>query len=164
VFIVADGAHTQIQCLACHDLETGLSSAKGANTNCIQCHPNDALQASSHVGVRSLTGKAYAYEDRVPSFCLQCHPSGVAGKHPDDRFPRTTVHAVPCESCHDRTAGPDTMGANTTCTDAACHSVPSIELKEGHSGEPYLTDRGDGTSRNFCLLCHPNGKSEEHSQ
>jgi len=57
VFGIVSGAHAQIACLGCHDLASGQSSHLGANTNCIQCHPDDATQREGHVGVTTLTSE-----------------------------------------------------------------------------------------------------------
>jgi hypothetical protein len=155
VFGIARGAHANIACLGCHDLASGQPSKLGANTNCIQCHPDDADQRDGHVGVTMLTGEPYRYLASVANFCLSCHPAGIADKHPDDKFARTRNHAVPCEQCHDRTAGPDTKGGNVTCVDARCHhTLQQVEGSEGHTGQKWLNSRGDGSSRHFCHDCH----------
>ena len=155
VFGIVSGAHAQIACLGCHDLASGQSSHLGANTNCIQCHPDDATQREGHVGVTTLTSEPYRYLADVPSFCLQCHPAGTADIHPDNKFARTGNHAVPCEQCHDRTTGLDTKGGNVTCVDARCHhTLQAVEGGEGHSGTKWLNSRGNGTSRHFCHDCH----------
>lgn len=162
VFIIASGTHSDIKCLACHDLDRGASKA-GANTNCTQCHPNDKKQQDDHSGVISVTGAPYQYLDGTPSFCLTCHPDGRAGKHPDAKFPRTGDHAVACESCHLRQAGPDTAGMNTTCVDSGCHHTLAWSDASGEHTKlaSYPTVRGDGASQHFCLdsRCHPSGKS-----
>jgi hypothetical protein len=154
VFRIATGAHTSIACLGCHDLATGQPSKLGANTNCLACHPDDAAQRAGHVGVTMLTGEPYRYLAGVANFCLQCHPAGIAERHPDDKFARTGRHAVPCEQCHDRTAGPDTKGNNVTCVDARCHTVQDVQGGEGHVGQKWMNALGDGSNRHFCHNCH----------
>ncbi|HEU4732613.1 MAG TPA: hypothetical protein VFT22_32180 [Kofleriaceae bacterium] len=155
VFLITAGPHASIACLSCHDLASGLPSRQGANTNCIQCHPDDAGQRDSHVGATSPTGAPYAYLASVPSFCLACHPAGTAEGHPDDLFRRRDHHAVPCGDCHDRSAGPDTRGANVTCVEARCHhTVAWAAGVDAHHTAAYATALGDGTSRNFCHRCH----------
>jgi hypothetical protein len=155
VFVMATGAHNPIACLDCHDLDAGKPSKAGANTNCIQCHPDDAHQRDSHVGVTDAVNAPYAYRPDVVNFCLQCHPSGQADKHPDNLFARTGNHNVPCASCHDRTSGPDTKGRNVTCVDARCHhTLGFADRVEDHQSAKYSAARGDGTSRNFCHQCH----------
>ena len=47
-FIIAQGPHAPIACQGCHDLAGALPSKQGANTNCIQCHPNDAHPCGGH--------------------------------------------------------------------------------------------------------------------
>lgn len=156
-FVIATGPHAPFACQGCHDLASAQPSKLGANTNCIQCHPNDAKQAAGHVGVTTVAATPYAYLAGVPNFCLQCHPAGTADVHPDNLFARTLNHAVPCEQCHDRTAGPDTKGANVTCVDARCHHTLAYSdtMIHDHIELPdYAKKRGDGSSRNFCHQCH----------
>jgi hypothetical protein len=157
VFVIASDPHAPFACQGCHDLATGQPSKAGANTNCIQCHPDDAKQATEHVGVTTVTAAPYAYLASVPNFCLQCHPAGTADVHPDNRFARTADHAVPCEQCHDRTAGPDTKGGNVTCVDARCHHTLTFSdtmIEDHRELSDYATKRGNGKSRNFCHQCH----------
>jgi len=156
VFDVARGAHAGIACLGCHDLATAQPSRLGANTNCIQCHPDDAAQRASHADVVSATSAPYAYLAGVANFCLQCHPAGIADAHPEKLFARTGDHAVPCGDCHDRTAGPDTKGGNVTCVASKCHhTLTSSDMIGDHvETADYATQRGNGASRNFCHHCH----------
>jgi hypothetical protein len=156
VFVIASGPHAPFACQGCHDLASGQPSKAGANTNCIQCHPDDAKQATEHIGVTTVASAPYAYLASVPNFCLQCHPAGTADAHPDNLFARTGNHAVACADCHDRTAGPDTKGANVTCVDAKCHHTltTSDAIKDHRETADYTTLRGNGTSRNFCHQCH----------
>lgn len=157
VFIIAQGPHSPIACLDCHDLASAQPSKLGANTNCIRCHPDDTNQEEVHVGLTSVANVPYAYQASAPNFCLQCHPAGTADKHPDNLFARRGEHAVPCAQCHDRTAGPDTKGANVTCVESRCHHTASdveTHAPEPHSGARYIAAKGDGTSRNFCHQCH----------
>lgn len=154
-FITVTGAHAQIACQDCHDLAAAQPSKLGANTNCIQCHPNDARQIEAHAGVTSVANTPYAYLSDVPSFCLQCHPAGLADRHPDDKFALRGDHAVPCAQCHDRSAGKDSKGANVTCVESRCHhTVGEVDGGEGHTGSDYVNARGNGNSRNFCHQCH----------
>ncbi len=167
VFIIDSGVHTNIKCLVCHDLDQGEDSTKGANTNCLQCHPNTAALDTSHQGVLSVTGAPYQYVDTAVHFCLDCHPDGRAPKHPDNLFPRTNNHNVACASCHVRTDGSDVMGMNTTCTDSACHHT--LSWSDGrHNGDVgrYGTVRGNGGNKHFCLDsgCHPDGLTHDNVQ
>jgi hypothetical protein len=155
VFVIATGPHTPIACQGCHDLASGQPSALGANTNCIQCHPDDAKQAADHIGVTTVANAPYAYLTGVANFCLACHPSGTADAHPDQLFARTGDHAVACGDCHDRAAGPDTKGGNVTCVSAQCHhTLSQSDTIEDHGTTDYTTARGAGASRNFCHQCH----------
>jgi hypothetical protein len=155
VFVIASGKHTSIACLGCHDLDSGQPSAKGANTNCLSCHPDDQALRDGHAGVTTATDAPYQYLADVPNFCLSCHPAGTADVHPDNKFKRTGDHNVPCGQCHDRTAGSDTKGANVTCVEAHCHhTVQAVTGGEGHTGAAWTSAVGNGMSRNFCHQCH----------
>src|SRR5262249_2907885 len=155
VFGIATGAHANIACLGCHDLASGQPSKLGANTNCLQCHPDDAAQRDGHAGVTMVTGEPYRYLASVANFCLTCHPAGTADVHPDDKFARTRDHAVPCEQCHDRTAGADTKGANVSCVAAMCHhTLSESDPIPDPATTKSQTARGNGASRNFCHQCH----------
>lgn len=154
-FIMAKGAHAPIACLDCHDLASGQPSKAGANTNCIQCHPDDARQRDAHDGVVSAVSTPYAYLASVPNFCLPCHPAGTADKHPDSLFRLRGDHAVPCADCHDRKAGRDAKGQNVTCVDARCHHTLGVANGiDEHRTSDYVTARGNSTSKNFCHQCH----------
>ncbi|MGN6107488.1 MAG: hypothetical protein ACTHU0_20430 [Kofleriaceae bacterium] len=155
-FPIASSAHRGIGCITCHDLEAGASRA-GANTNCIQCHPDDARQRSSHQGAQGPAGQPYAYSTAQRNFCLTCHPDGRARNHPDDRFPRTGDHQAACTTCHDRASGPDTGGRNTTCLGSGCHSIGRMDDKHDDVSR-YPAERGDASNRHFCLACHPSGQ------
>ncbi|MGE0404564.1 MAG: hypothetical protein AB7T06_48085 [Kofleriaceae bacterium] len=162
-FPIAAGPHRDAKCLVCHDLDSTQPSTAGANTNCIQCHPDDSEQKSGHVGATSLTGTPYSYDSATPNFCLSCHPKGQAGKHPDNKFPRSGPHSVPCLSCHIRADGPDDDGGNTSCVESGCHHTLSWSDRE-HDGEVgnYASRRGDGSNKHFCLAsgCHPDGRKD----
>jgi hypothetical protein len=154
-FVIQQGPHAPIACVDCHVLDGAKPSKQGANTNCIQCHPDDAHQRDSHVGLTSPTNAPYAYLDATPNFCLTCHPAGTADHHPDALFALRKNHEVPCADCHDRAAGPDTKGRNVTCVDAKCHHTLSVSDQiEEHLESDYRSARGDGTSRTFCHQCH----------
>lgn len=154
-FIITTGPHQPIACVACHELDGARPSKAGANTNCNQCHPDDTRQRASHVGLLNLTGAPYAYLSDTPNFCLSCHPAGTADHHPDQLFALTDKHAVACASCHDRTSGPDTRGANVSCVDSKCHHTLSESDKISHHRDSdYQTARGTGANRAFCHQCH----------
>jgi hypothetical protein len=155
VFVIAQGPHAQLECQGCHDLATALPSKLGANTNCVQCHPDSTALTAQHVGVTLFVDKPYSYEAAVPNFCLECHPAGLRELHPNKAFALKTNHAVPCGECHDRTAGPDAKGANVTCVDARCHhTVKATDGTDGHKDGDYQKSRGKGTDRTFCHDCH----------
>ena len=155
VFVIAEGPHAPTACLDCHDLAAARPSKQGANTNCLQCHPNDAKQIESHTGIDALIGRPYAYTASVLNFCLDCHPAGTADVHPGARFALRSNHAVPCADCHDRSVGKDKGGGNVTCVESRCHhTVRATDGTEGHEGSAYQNARGNGSSRNFCHQCH----------
>ncbi|TMQ28622.1 MAG: hypothetical protein E6J90_00235 [Deltaproteobacteria bacterium] len=153
-FIIARGAHAGIACLDCHDLAGAQPSKAGANTNCLTCHPDDATLRDGHDGVTTATDQPFAYLASVANFCLACHPAGTADVHPDNLFARTGSHAVPCNQCHDRRAGPDTKGANVTCVESRCHAISAVQGGEGHLGAKWDQALGNGMRRNFCHDCH----------
>lgn len=155
VFVIAEGPHAPTACLGCHDLAAGKPSKQGANTNCLQCHPNDAKQIDNHTDIEAAIGRPYAYLASVPNFCLDCHPAGTADVHPEKRFALTKDHAVPCADCHDRAVGKDKAGANVTCVESRCHhTLRATDGTEGHEDGDYQKARGNGSSRSFCHQCH----------
>lgn len=158
-FPIAGGPHDAIGCLTCHDLGIAASSVAGANTNCVQCHPDSAALRDGHTGVRGPAGQGYVYTPAVANFCLTCHPTGQANKHPDDRFPRRPPHDAACTSCHDRASGaPDAGGMNTTCLNTGCHALAKEDAEHREEEPRYSELRGDGSNRHFCLGCHPSGR------
>ena len=155
MFVITQGAHANIACQGCHDLSTGLPSKLGANTNCIQCHPDNMPLTTQHVGVTLFVNQPYVYQPTVPNFCVQCHPTGLGEQHPEPAFARTGNHAVVCGDCHDRTRGPDTKGKNVTCIESRCHhTVRATDGTNGHEGGDYDKIRGSGTDPTFCHKCH----------
>ena len=169
-FGIKSGPHTNIKCLTCHDLSSPQPATDGANTNCVQCHADSSSQRTSHAGTTGTQpgGAVVAYADIAyssPNFCLTCHPNGLAGKHPDDKFPRRGEHNAPCVQCHDRTTPPpnntDMMGKNVNCMASGCHSRSRMDSK--HAEEPGTTrynaskNEPQWTLNNFCLDCHPSG-------
>lgn len=170
-FGIESGPHANVKCLVCHDLGSPLPATDGANTNCVQCHPDSSSQRSSHVGATGTQagGAVVAYADiayGAPNFCLTCHPNGLAAKHPDNRFPRSGHHDTPCGHCHDRaTPAPnntDAGGKNVNCMFSGCHNRSQMDSR--HAREPgssrYNASRNkpQWTMNNFCLDCHPNGR------
>jgi hypothetical protein len=157
--------HDDLKCLGCHDLDLAPTSTGGANTNCLQCHPDTADLADAHVGTKGPIGQAYTYAPAVANFCLGCHLDGTARHHPNDKFPRTGPHATSCTSCHDRLSGvPDMAGMNTTCIRSGCHSLAQEDAHHREKGGArYTTVRGDGSNKHFCLDsgCHPDGRKHD---
>ena len=151
--------HTSIACSSCHSdaLTTPTTtSVKGANTDCITCHPNTSTQAQNHVGVTydsgTLVGQPYAYLSSTPNFCLACHPNGLAVGHgPSNPF-RLPHRGSTCAQCHDTASGlGHTGGADVTCMRGGCHDGT------GNSDRAHHADTGHHPG---CLAkgCHPDGR------
>ena len=147
--------HTNIACSACHSesisAATGATSAKGANTDCIACHPNSATQQSNHVGVTydsgALLGVPYAYSSTDHRFCLDCHPNGLALGHDTMNPFILPHHSATCAQCHDNASGlGHTNGADVLCVTSGCH-------RDAH--------HTDTTHHPGCLAagCHPDGRA-----
>jgi len=149
-FPITHGPHTGIKCMSCHDLSLGGSSTGGANTNCLQCHHQPDVDPH-HNGV-----SGYHYDSSQPHFCLSCHPDGMGGGHPGDKFPIANgAHSnIPCDMCHDSSLGSPDSKDNTNCL--TCHIAADIS--------PHHTDVGgynyDTSKPHFCLDCHPNGRNQ----
>jgi hypothetical protein len=153
VFPIAQGDHAKIACQDCHDLASPQPSLRGADTNCLGCHPDEPRLSTQHVDVDLFEDVPYSYKPSVANFCLECHPAGLAEEHPEDDFARKDDHAVACSQCHDRTAGPDT--SNVTCVESRCHhTVRETDDTDGHKDGDYQKSRGKGTDRDFCHECH----------
>lgn len=150
-FPIRSGPHGSADCAACHDPALG-SSVAGANTNCLTCHPSGTT-APPHQGV-----PGYTWDPGMPHGCLTCHPRGLAANHPEDRFPITTgPHQMACADCHDRSRGPDTGGANTSCT--GCHTGEHDRpIVDAHHREVSGYAWSD-SDPHFCLTCHPRGRN-----
>jgi len=154
--------HTNLKCIDCHSdaitVATGATSVKGANTDCIACHPNDSAQKQNHIGVvydaGTLVGQPYAYSTTDHRFCLDCHPKGLAVGHgPGNPF-TLPHHGSTCAQCHDTASGlGHAKGADVTCVGSGCHRT--------HNDPPSGTGVhvGSGISPS-CIMsgCHPNGR------
>jgi hypothetical protein len=113
-FPIATGAHAGITCNDCHEAALG-SPAKGANTDCLRCHPQSQADPQ-HVGT-----PGYAYDSNTKNFCLTCHPDGKASGHPEAKFPITRGnHAgIACNDCHKSSLG-TSYASNYDCW--SCHT------------------------------------------
>jgi hypothetical protein len=148
--------HAGIKCLECHDLDSGLPSTTGENTNCIGCHPSTSTLDAAHDGAEGPNGERYSYQAGVAAnFCRTCHPEGLAYQHEFDRT--GGPHRVSCASCHDRTKGPDSRDT-ATCIRSGCHSIGE---EDGHHNEvsKYASTKSTGPAWNFCLQCHRTGRN-----
>ena len=163
-FPIDTGPHVAAgTCFNCHDAERGSPQA-GANTDCVGCHlgnHNRAAMDAQHSGVG---GYPEAGSTQPPNFCLTCHPNGSAEapEHPEQRFPITRGAHIgqSCASCHDASRGPNTAGANTSCTGCHLGVHDRSAMDEEHVGVPgYPLD--EDAAPNFCLVCHPNGAADE---
>lgn len=176
VFATKSGPHAGIACTGCHNLaltdpanpsEAVGNSIKGANTDCIGCHtPTDPVFVrGAHSGTdpsfnfpttssAQYAGKAFAYSTTDHRFCLECHASGVAGKHNDTIFSRNHGNANGvCATCHQPALGSNAKGQNAPCVNSGCHDPNSDKpIRIGHQGVRNLgpTD---------CLSCHPHGSN-----
>ena len=171
-FGIDSGPHAGIKCQQCHDLDSPYPSTDGGNTMCVSCHPDSSDQRSSHVGaVGTLaSGAVVNYADVAyasPNFCLSCHPNGLAGKHPDNKFPRTGHHNTPCDHCHDRsTPAPfntNLGGKNVNCMMSGCHNRSQMDSRHtnddpGPARYNASKAKTNFTLNNFCLDCHPSGR------
>ncbi len=112
-FPISTGAHVNIACKTCHS-EPG-AFVGGANTNCIQCHPQTQTDPE-HVGT-----SGYAYSNTTKNFCLTCHPDGKAAGHPEAKFPITSGNhsGIACADCHKTQYG-TSYASNYDCW--SCHT------------------------------------------
>lgn len=77
-FPIERGDHRGIDCNDCHDASLG-PYTDGLNADCVGCHTGEhdrSRMDDKHDDVRGYPG-----DDRLPSFCLDCHP---AGREADD--------------------------------------------------------------------------------
>lgn len=149
-FPIRTGAHAAARCLECHRLQSGVPSTGGADTDCLDCHPQ-AESDPQHVGIAD-----YRYEPTERHFCLTCHPAGTAG-HPEEAFPIASgPHEMPCEDCHRRDLGADRDGENTSCT--GCHTGEHARGRVDNQHDEVRDYTWSDTNLHFCLECHPRGR------
>lgn len=149
-FPITRGGHDGTRCLDCHQLDQGASTG-GANTSCIRCH-SQAENDPRHTAV-----PGYAYQAAQPHFCLTCHPTGIAGRHPEDRFPIAGgPHQMPCADCHRPELGLNAGGANTSCT--GCHTGEHSRGRVDRDHDEVGGYAWSDTNQHFCLACHPRGR------
>jgi hypothetical protein len=144
--------HANIKCRDCHSPLIAGTSAMGANTDCLSCHPNDAVIIQPpHDGY-----PGYTYVDSVRNFCLSCHPAGLADKHPEMIFP-STHQGAKCNHCHDMSISTTDYVANPNCMAAGCHVLSKIDTSHAGRGS-YATDKTSPpsplTTNDFCVNCH----------
>ena len=162
--------HTNIKCIECHSIAinaaTGATSAGGADTDCISCHPNTTQQQNDHIGVTydsgTLVGQPYAYSTTDHRFCLDCHPKGLAIGHSAGNpfilpHPKSGAAAT-CAQCHDNASGLGHQnGDDVTCVNSQCHTNVPTHHEGGNPG----TGVHVGTTTPSCIAahCHPDGRS-----
>jgi hypothetical protein len=117
----------------------------------VSCHPNDATQQNGHSGGIS----NYVYVGGVPNFCLSCHPTGLADRHPENIFP-SAHHGSQCGTCHDLTISQSYVD-NPNCMAAGCHVLAQMDTR--HALEMrYPTAKANPTPpltvNDFCVTCH----------
>jgi hypothetical protein len=154
-FPIGSGPH-QLDCLSCHDVARG-TSVGGQNTSCIGCHAGTHTQGtvdSQHTGVAG-----YQFDAAMPHFCLSCHPSGQAAKHPESKFPidRGAHSEITCVDCHDPTLSGDAK-TNVSCT--GCHTGEHARARmdsRHREARDYVWSDSD---KQFCRRCHPTGRGD----
>jgi hypothetical protein len=156
-FPIRSGPHVVVTCADCHDATRG-AYAEGANTSCVGCHTGEHARArvdDQHRGIPD-----YAFDAATPSFCLSCHPKGLAeGKHPEDRFPiRGGPHQFACLDCHEPERGSYVAGENTDCVGCHTGEHSRARVDAEHREEPGYVFDPDRPS--FCLRCHPSGRTD----
>lgn len=135
-FPIKTGAHTGIACAKCHDASLG-SPSKGANTDCVQCHPQSQADPEHD------PSSGYAWDGAKKNFCLTCHPDGKASGHPESPFAiKTGAHAgIACADCHKTSLG-SSYKSNFDCW--TCHT----DQHQNPTHDPKL-----------CFQCHPSGRA-----
>jgi hypothetical protein len=141
------GAHQTADCASCH---TGSPAVfAGTPSECVGCHRAD-YDASPFPGHASF-----------PTTCSDCHTTSAwtpasGGAHPENRFPTTGPHNMPCNDGHDATLGPNGRG-NANCV--GCHTGEhTLNRMDAEHNEVGNYPRGAQRAPNFCLACHANGR------
>jgi cytochrome c1 len=125
------GAHSTLQCAACHT--TGYT---GTSAQCVSCHLND------YNGTTNPNHKTAGF----PTDCAVCHTTtswaGATFDHSKTGFPLTGAHvSVSCASCH---VGGRYAGTPTDCY--SCHKTDYTgTTNPNHVAAQFPTD---------CSLCH----------
>ncbi|OGQ91218.1 MAG: hypothetical protein A2289_18235 [Deltaproteobacteria bacterium RIFOXYA12_FULL_58_15] len=145
LFPIASGAHTGVDCNACHGAFDTFTQFDCTTT----CHEHaQAVTDASHAG---LAGYAYG-----PTTCYDCHPTGTGSISREDHerfFPiKTGNHGgLACASCHVAGAG------SFSCIDCHEHAQAATDLF--HVG---LADYVYGPTT--CYACHPTGEGMSRAQ
>jgi hypothetical protein len=149
---VVAGAHAGQQCSDCHDPTLG-SPLGGLNADCVGCHTGDHARARMDQTHQLVPG--YAFVTGSPGFCLSCHPSGEAERHPDDRFVISSGQhqGLNCGDCHDAALGPNAGGVNTNCI--GCHTGDHAQAEMDATHSNVAGYAFTPANPNFCLACHP---------
>ncbi len=138
------GAHTSLQCTACHEPKTFALLYHPANQNdCYACHQSQYDQAHSGTG--------------FPTTCLTCHNvnswSGATFQDHDAQFfpiysGRHAGTWSSCTTCHNVAADYKQF----TCF--SCHAHDQTTTDSHHTGVPNYVYQSSA-----CYTCHPRGQA-----
>ena len=167
------GAHAQIDCIDCHQSETGLQFHRLGN-DCINCHmadylattmPNhvDAGYSTDCIDCHDINAFDWSSENFLHDFfplekghdigCTECHTTGVFTAIPAD-----------CISCHEtdfeNAKNPDHIQLNFGTDCAACHTLdldwmPARYTEHDAMFFPIYSGAHAGEWSD-CVECHPN--------
>jgi hypothetical protein len=161
IFPITTDHHSELACVDCHDPELGLPMDE-FNTDCVGCHTGDHAQAKMADAHQQVAD--YEFAPANPRFCLSCHPSGYAKRHPESQFPLAQgAHTeFACEDCHDAALGLDTGGGNTDCV--GCHTGDHAQAEMDGVHQRVADYTFVAGNPRFCLGCHPSGVAEGHPE
>lgn len=146
-----DGAHTLIECAACHTGDP--PQWAGIPRDCVGCHRAD-YDTSPYEG-----------HSTFPTTCADCHTTtawtpALDGAHPEADFPiaRGKHRGIECTQCHDPALGPSTDGMNTDCV--GCHTGEHARSRTDRQHDEVRDYPTGPAPPNFCLDCHPDGTKD----
>jgi hypothetical protein len=140
-----EGAHASATCANCHG---DPPVYPGTPTECVGCHQSD------------YDNSPYPGHQSFPTTCQDCHSTTAwkpaAGSHPENLFPTTGAHDIPCADCHNASLGPNGRG-NADCV--GCHTGAHTRARmDAKHGEERNYPTG-AAPPNFCLDCHADGRN-----
>lgn len=142
-----DGAHGNATCASCHGNPPVYA---GTSTACVSCHRQD------------YDSSPYPGHDAFATTCQDCHTTAAwkpaTGAHPENRFPTTGPHDMPCADCHNAALGPNRR-SNADCVGCHTgeHTRARMDAKHREEGR-YPTG---SAPPNFCLDCHSDGRNRD---